>query len=82
LRHFLKIATLSVTLLSSIAITAAPSNAQVQVNAQVQGGLSKVKTVWVILMENHNWTGNNSGAASGTPDIKGSPLAPYSMGLF
>jgi hypothetical protein len=25
--------------------------------------LSNVKTVWVILMENHNWTDNNSGAA-------------------
>jgi hypothetical protein len=36
----------------------------VSTNAQ----LSKVKTVWVILMENHNWTGNNAGAAFGTPD--------------
>jgi hypothetical protein len=39
--------------------------------------MSKVKTVWVILMENHNWTGNNTGAAFGAPDIKGSPKAPY-----
>src|ERR1700747_2870360 len=42
--------------------------------------MNKVKTVWVILMENHNWTGNNSGASFGAPDIKGSPLAPYING--
>lgn len=42
--------------------------------------MSKVKTVWVILMENHNWTGNNAGASFGDPDIKGSPLAPYING--
>ena len=45
----------------------------VTVNAQ----MSKVKTVWVIPMENHNWTSNNTGAAFGAPDIKGSPKAPY-----
>ncbi|MBV8477392.1 MAG: phosphoesterase [Acidobacteria bacterium] len=44
--------------------------------------MSKVKTVWVILMENHNWTGNNTGAAFGDPDIKGSPLAPYANGAL
>ena len=44
--------------------------------------MSKVKTVWVILMENHNWTGNNSGAAFGDPDLKGSPLAPYINGVL
>jgi hypothetical protein len=42
--------------------------------------MNKVKTVWVILMENHNWTGNNSGAKFGDPDIKGSLLAPYANG--
>ena len=42
--------------------------------------MSKVKTVWVILMENHNWKGNNAGAAFGAPDIKGNPLAPYING--
>jgi len=42
--------------------------------------MSKVKTVWVILMENHNWTGNNAGAAFGDPDIKGNRLAPYANG--
>jgi hypothetical protein len=50
----------------------------VSTNAQ----LSKVKTVWVILMENHNWTGNNAGAAFGAPDIKGNPLAPYINGTL
>ena len=44
--------------------------------------LSKVKTVWVVLMENHNWTGNNSGASFGDPDIKGSALAPYINSLI
>ena len=48
----------------------APANAQ----------MSRVKTVWVILMENHNWTGNNAGAAFGAPDIKGNKLAPYING--
>jgi len=42
--------------------------------------MDKVKTVWVILMENHNWTGNNAGASFGDPDIKGSALAPYING--
>jgi phosphatidylinositol-3-phosphatase len=46
------------------------------------GQMSKVKTVWVILMENHNWTGNNAGAAFGAPDIKGNPLAPYINGTL
>ena len=44
--------------------------------------MSKVKTVWIILMENHNWTGNNAGAAFGAPDLKGSPLAPYINGTL
>ena len=44
--------------------------------------MSKVKTVWVILMENHNWTGNNAGAAFGAPDLKSNPLAPYINGTL
>ena len=48
--------------------------------ASATAQLSKIKTVWVILMENHNWTGNNAGAAFGAPDIKGNPLAPYING--
>lgn len=47
---------------------------------KAQAQMDKVKTVWVILMENHNWTGNNAGAAYGAPDIKGNPLAPYING--
>lgn len=50
--------------------------------AVTRAQMSKVKNVWVILMENHNWTGNNSGAAFGDPDIKGSPLAPYVNGTL
>jgi hypothetical protein len=38
-----------------------------------------VKTVWVILMENYNWTGNNAGAAFGDPDLKGNPLVVQSF---
>ncbi len=63
---------LSLALLSLIVLTPTGAHAQ----------LSKVKTVWLILMENHNWTGNNSGAAYGDPDIKGSPLAPYINGTL
>jgi phosphatidylinositol-3-phosphatase len=59
-----------------LALVSLMSVMPVSANAQ----LSKVKTVWVILMENHNWTGNNAGAAFGAPDIKGNPLAPYING--
>jgi hypothetical protein len=70
MKHLRKVLTLSVTLLSLLVVMPVASNAQMR----------KVKTVWVILMENHNWTGNNSGAVFGDPDIKGSPLAPYANG--
>lgn len=68
-KHFAKLLTLSVTMFT-LAIMPLAADAQ----------LSKVKTVWVILMENHNWTGNNAGAAFGAPDIKGNPLAPFING--
>jgi len=42
--------------------------------------MSKVKTVFVIMMENHNWTGDDAGASFGDPDIKNNPLAPYVNG--
>ena len=48
--------------------------------AQGRGSKTHIKTVFVILMENHNWTGNNAGAAFADPDIKGNPLAPYING--
>ena len=64
LRKILAACTLGLT---AFVATAAPSHAQ----------LSKVKTVWVIMMENHNWIGNNAGAQFGDPDIKGNKLAPY-----
>ena len=48
--------------------------------AKLTAQMSEVKTVWVIMMENHNWTGNNAGAAFGAPDIKGNVLAPYING--
>lgn len=67
---FRKALTLSATTLSLLAVAPAVTNAQ----------MAKVKTVWVIVMENHNWTGNNAGAAFGAPDIKGNKLAPYING--
>ncbi len=49
-------------------------------SAAVSSKLSKVKTVFVIMMENKNWTGNDAGASFGDPDLKGNPLAPYING--
>src|SRR5579863_9952984 len=71
-KYLRKIVTISVPLLLLLALMPASTNAQ----------MSKVKTVWVILMENHNWTGDNAGAAFGAPDIKGNPLAPYINGTL
>jgi phosphatidylinositol-3-phosphatase len=71
-KHLRKILTFSVTMLLLLVVMPAVTNAQMR----------KVKTVWVILMENHNWTGNNAGAAFGAPDIKGNPLAPYTNGTL
>ena len=42
----------------------------VLMTAAASAQMRKVKTVWVILMENHNWTGNNAGSAFGAPDIQ------------
>jgi phosphatidylinositol-3-phosphatase len=69
-KQFRKVLTRSTTVLFLLIALPAVMSAQ----------MSKVKTVWVILMENHNWTGNNSGAKYGDPDIKGSLLAPYANG--
>ena len=71
-KHSRKIFTFNVTMLLLFVVMPAVMNAQ----------MKKVKTVWVILMENHNWTGNNAGAAFGAPDIKGNPLAPYINGTL
>jgi len=72
MKHLRKALTLDTAMLSLLAVVAAPSHAQ----------MSNVKTVWIILMENHNWTDNNAGASVGDPDIKGSPLAPYINGTL
>src|SRR6516164_3154894 len=71
-KHLRKILTFSATMLLLLVVAPAVTNAQ----------MSKVKTVWIILMENHNWTGNNAGAAFGAPDLKGNPLAPYINGAL
>jgi hypothetical protein len=70
--HLRKVLTSSLTI--ALLLVAAP----IVTNAQ----MSRVKTVWVILMENHNWTGNNSGAQYGDPDLKGSLKAPYVNGTL
>jgi phosphatidylinositol-3-phosphatase len=71
-KHSLRILTFKATMVLLLVVMPAVMHAQ----------MSKVKTVWVILMENHNWTGNNAGAAFGAPDIKGNPLAPYINGTL
>jgi phosphatidylinositol-3-phosphatase len=71
-KHCWNILRISVTVLLVLVVIPQVTNAQ----------MSKVKTVWVILMENHNWTGNNAGAAFGAPDLKGNPLAPYINGTL
>jgi hypothetical protein len=72
MRYLRRILSLCVVGLAALTATAAPSHAQ----------LSKVKTVWIIMMENHNWIGNNAGASFGDPDIKGNKLAPYINGTL
>jgi phosphatidylinositol-3-phosphatase len=81
----------TLSMLSCLAVTAglvqSPMIAQSPVPAQNQGlavvarpavsGMTKVKTVWVIMMENHNWMGDDAGASFGDPDLKDNPLAPY-----
>jgi len=69
-KHLRKLLAFSLTTLLLLVVMPVVTNAQ----------MSKVKTVWIILMENHNWTGNDAGASFGDPDIKGNPLAPYANG--
>jgi len=73
-KYLQKILTLSVIMLWLLFSIATATQAQTQ--------MSQVKHVFIILMENHNWTGDNSGASFGDPDIKGSPLAPYINSLI
>jgi hypothetical protein len=70
MKHSRKILTFGIAALLLLVVVPGVMNAQ----------MSKVTTVWVILMENHNWTGNNAGAAFGAPDLKGNLLAPYANG--
>jgi len=69
-KHLWKFSTFSASTLLVLTLMPTVTNAQ----------MSKVQTVWVILMENHNWTGNNAGAAFGAPDLKGNLQAPYANG--
>ncbi|HEY1986191.1 MAG TPA: alkaline phosphatase family protein [Terracidiphilus sp.] len=59
--------------LALAAIASIPAAAQTGVSDQAANAaatLHHIKTVFVIVMENHNWTG-------GSPNIKGNPAAPY-----
>lgn len=69
-------------ILTTFAVTMLSLPGAMPVATQAQTQMSKVKHVFVILMENHNWTGDNSAASSGDPDIKGSSLAPYINSLI
>src|SRR4029077_10691104 len=70
------------TILVALSVTMLPLLFVIPIPTQAQTQMSKVKHVFIILMENHNWTGDNSGASSGDPDIKGSSLAPYVNSLI
>ena len=72
MKHLRSVFTFSVAMLLLLVVMPVVASAQ----------MSRVKTVWVILMENHNWTGDNAGAAFGDPDIKGSLKAPYANGTL
>ena len=74
MKHLRNILPISVTTLSLLFAIPIATQAQTQ--------MSNVKHVFIILMENHNWTGDNSGASFGAPDIKGSALAPYINSLI
>ncbi len=70
MRYLQKLFTFSVTMLSLLFAIPIATQAQTQ--------MSNVKHVFIILMENHNWTGDNSGASFGAPDLSGNTtLAPY-----
>jgi hypothetical protein len=73
-KHLHKISTLCGTILLLLLALAIATQAQTQ--------MSHVKHVFIILMENHNWTGDNSGASFGAPDLKDSALAPYINSLI
>jgi phospholipase C len=64
----------------------APQLAQLQAastaSEKATGAMSKVKTVWVVMMENKNWAGDDTGASFGDPDLKDNPLAPYINGTL
>jgi phosphatidylinositol-3-phosphatase len=72
MKHIGRVVTFSAATLSLLILLPIASTAQ----------MGRVKTVWIILMENHNWTGNDAGASFGDPDIKGNPLAPYVNGTL
>ncbi|MGA3091864.1 MAG: alkaline phosphatase family protein [Terriglobales bacterium] len=57
----------SLTILSLLVVTSVLAHSQ----------MSKVKTVFVVMMENHNRKGNDAGASFNDPDIDHNPLAPY-----
>ena len=69
--HFVAFASICVVL----GLASSPGAAQDRAaqNQATDNGLPShhIKTVFIILMENHNWTGD------GSLDIKANPAAPY-----
>ena len=57
---------------AGFAITVLPICAQTDPNATTSSAIHQIKTVFIIVMENHNWTGDGA-----TLDIKGNLHAPY-----
>lgn len=72
MKYLWKLSTLSVAMLLLLMLAAVVTNAQ----------MSKVKTVFVVMMENHNRVGNDAGASFNDPDIEHNPLAPYINGTL
>ena len=68
MKYFPRFVSSCLAMLSLLAVVPATSQTQ----------MSKVKHVFIILMENHNWSGDNSQALTGNPDLKGNiTQAPY-----
>src|SRR5205809_7495764 len=67
-KHLRNILPISVTTLSLLFAIPIATQAQTQ--------MSNVKHVFIIPMENHNWTGDNSGASFGAPDLSANTNLP------
>ncbi len=80
MKHIMKFLLCSAAMALLLAVMPGAARAQSGTTPPQWNPPSKVTHVWLIIMENHNWTGNNTGAEHGDPDLKGNPLAPYING--